>query len=101
MSVDIDETRRRVRLTVRPMPGLDRASGLYLVVLQEAGASERVENDAASTPPPELPAIEDLESELRMTRAELRGAIERLESANEELKSANEELISTNEELIW
>jgi two-component system CheB/CheR fusion protein len=100
VSVDIDETRRRVRLTVRPMPGLDRASGLYLVVLQEAGASERVENDAASTPPPELPAIEDLESELRMTRAELRGAIERLESANEELKSANEELISTNEELI-
>ena len=100
ISVEIDETRHRVRLTVRPMPGLDRDSRLYLVALQEAAAPERVEDGAAATPPPEQPAIEDLESELRMTRAELRSAIERLESANEALKSANEELISTNEELI-
>ena len=97
VNVEIDQTRHLVRLTVRPMPGMARDSGLYLVVLQEAGG---LGASAAITPPPELPAIEDLESELRMTRAELRIAIERLESANEELKSANEELISSNEELI-
>ena len=98
--VEIDGTRHRVRLTVRPMPGLDRESGLYLIVLQETGFPARVEDGAVATPAPELSAIEELESELRVTRSELRSAIERLESANEELQSANEELISTNEELI-
>jgi PAS domain S-box-containing protein len=100
ISVEIDGTQHRVRLTVRPVPGLDRNAGLYLVILQEASVPERVEDGAAATPTPEQPLIEDLESELRMTRAELRSAVERLESANEELESANEELISTNEELI-
>jgi two-component system CheB/CheR fusion protein len=100
VSVELDETRHRVRLTVRPMPGLDRDSGLYLVVLQETGVRERVEDGAVITPSPEQSAIEEIEGELRMTRAELRSAIERLEASNEELKSANEEIISTNEELI-
>ena len=43
--------------------------------------------------------MEQLENELRSTRAELKTTVEELESANEELKSSNEELISTNEEL--
>jgi two-component system CheB/CheR fusion protein len=98
--VDIDETRHRVRLTVRPLAGLERDAGLYLVVLQEIGVPEKAEDTSPTASPSRESVIEDLESELRNTRAELRNAIERLESANEELKSANEELISTNEELI-
>jgi len=100
VSVEIDETRHRVRLTVRPLPGLEREAGLYLVVLQEVGIPEKVESGGLASSSSELSAIEDIESELRMTRSELRNAIERLESTNEELKSANEEMIATNEELI-
>ncbi|WP_108660257.1 CheR family methyltransferase [Acuticoccus kandeliae] len=43
--------------------------------------------------------IDQLESELTVTREELQTAIEELESSNEELKASNEEVISINEEL--
>ncbi|HEY6006395.1 MAG TPA: chemotaxis protein CheB, partial [Anaeromyxobacter sp.] len=93
--VDLDEAVRRVRLTVRPVPGAD---GLFAVVVQER-APEHADGQeavaAALVPPP----LEQMESELRTTRADLKAAIESAEAANEELRSANEELISTNEEL--
>ncbi len=43
--------------------------------------------------------IEDLEFELKETRAELQSVVEELEASNEELQSSNEELMSSNEEL--
>ncbi len=43
--------------------------------------------------------IEELEHELRDTKANLQAVIEEIESANEELQSSNEEIISANEEL--
>jgi two-component system CheB/CheR fusion protein len=99
ISVEGEDSIRRVHLTVRPMPAVEPEASLFLVVLQEleplvesgtedSGASESVE-----------PAVEQLENELRTTRAELKTTVEELESANEEMKSSNEELISTNEEL--
>jgi len=98
--VDVEDIVRFVRLVVRPMPSGDPGSTLFLVVLQEqvpAGDSEAV--GAELVGPSDDPAMQQLETELRLTRAELRSTVEALEAANEELKSSNEELISTNEEL--
>jgi PAS domain S-box-containing protein len=93
--VEIEDDVRRVRLTVRPVPGGD---GLFAVVVQErvpeaASAPEGAEATALPV------ALEQMEVELRHTRADLRAAVESAEAANEELRSANEELVSTNEEL--
>lgn len=87
-----------LELTVRPAPGGSQAAGLHAVILREVGPAL----DAA----PALdamrshePLIEQLESELSTTRADLSAAVAELESTNQELKSSNEELMSTNEEL--
>jgi two-component system CheB/CheR fusion protein len=97
VSVEVDGRPHRLRLTIRPVPGLAPHAGLFAVVLQVAGSNEEleVEEEASS----EQPIVEQLENELRTTRADLQAAMEGIESSNEELKSANEELISTNEEL--
>lgn len=95
--VDVDGSRHRVRLTVRPLTG---QGGLFALVVQQMGAVEPVEEgEETAAAPSDGPALEQLESELKTTRADLKQAVEELESSNEELKSSNEELISTNEEL--
>ncbi|WP_437587625.1 chemotaxis protein CheB [Sorangium sp. So ce1000] len=101
--IEVEGSLRRLRLTVRPLPGI-KQDGLFAVVLEErTGGLEEAE--AAEPGEPLAPgaeresAVEQLESELRTTRASLRATIEELESANEELKSSNEELLSTNEEM--
>ncbi len=94
---------RHVCLTVRPLPGLPTDAGLFAVVLQETEAASDLEGavDVEGAPEPEREQliIEQLEDELRTTRADLQSSAEELETSNEELKSANEELISANEEL--
>jgi two-component system, chemotaxis family, CheB/CheR fusion protein len=99
ISVESEDSTRRVHLTVRPMPAVEPEAGLFLVTLQEMEPPE--ENGPEETGASEVaePAVEQLENELRTTRAELKTTVEELESANEEMKSSNEELISTNEEL--
>jgi two-component system CheB/CheR fusion protein len=87
-----------VRLTVRPVPGMVSSSGMFAVIIQDLQPAD-ASVDATREPDGELPMLEQLENELRSTRAELQSTVEELESANEELKSSNEELISTNEEL--
>ncbi|MBI2895074.1 MAG: PAS domain S-box protein [Deltaproteobacteria bacterium] len=94
VGVDLDGM-RRLRLTVRPLPGFG-PEGLYAIVLEEAPEAEGETEPTAEER--EAPTAE-LESELRTTRADLSGAIEELEATNEELRSANEELQSANEEL--
>ncbi|WP_437895333.1 chemotaxis protein CheB [Sorangium sp. So ce124] len=99
--IEVEGSMRRLRLTVRPLPGI-KQDGLFAVVLEEraGGLAEVAEPGEPLAPGAERDsAVEQLESELRTTRASLRATIEELESANEELKSSNEELLSTNEEM--
>ncbi len=88
---------RHICLTVRPLPGLPLDAGLFAVVLE--GSEAVLEAEGAPPLERERLIIEQLEDELRTTRADLQSSAEELETSNEELKSANEELISTNEEL--
>ena len=99
ISVESGDSSCRVHLTVRPMPAVQAEAGLFLVALQELEPREECGPEEAGTSDAAPPAVEQLEHELRATRAELRITVEELESANEEMKSSNEELISTNEEL--
>jgi len=97
LEAEFDGSTERVRLTARPLPGIDQGAGLYAIILQ--GMSEAVETDEGALSTDGKSIIEELENELRTTRANLQSAMQDLESSNEELKSTNEELISTNEEL--
>ncbi len=97
LMIEVAGTSERLRLTARPLPGIEHASGLYAIVLQNMGAD--LDTDLEAVASGDQPIIEELENELRTTRANLQSAMQDLESSNEELKSANEELISTNEEL--
>ena len=97
--VEIEGQTRRIRLIARPVPTIEAEAGLFLVVVEEQALAPRDPDQVDASSGPEEPVVQQLESELRTTRAELRATVEELESANEELKSSNEELISTNEEL--
>jgi two-component system CheB/CheR fusion protein len=99
LAVDLDGATERLRITARPLPGVHPESDLYAIVLQSMGPDAEVEDDEDVLLAPEQPIIEQLEDELRTTRANLQSAMQDLETTNEELKSANEELIATNEEL--
>ena len=103
--VEVDGALRRLRLTVRPLPGI-KEEQLFVIILDER-AGQRGDGEVGTGDLRELApdgaeresAVEQLESELRATRAELRTTVEELEVANEELTSSNEELLSTNEEM--
>ena len=98
------ETERRVQsinLVVRPMVEAGAEPNLFMIVFQELGpavdrpaATQDTSNAATSDH-----IVQQLESELRLTKEHLQATVEEVETSNEELKSSNEELLSTNEEL--
>ncbi len=98
--VELEDGPRRLRLIVRPLAGIGVDQGLYAVVLQERWLGAESEPEAGTSSRGEQqPVVEQLESELRITRADLSATVEELESTNEGLESSNEELQSANEEL--
>ena len=84
--------KRRVRITVQPMPALGENEANYMVVFSDFGAAEARDSAAVSPAPEGERMVELLEAELLRTREELERAVQDLEAANEELKSSNEEL---------
>src|SRR5262249_19227079 len=75
--------------------------GLFLVVFQELGPPRTREQARREGRAPKEGDVlmQQLESELRMTKEHLQASLEEVETSNEELRSSNEELLSTNEEL--
>jgi two-component system CheB/CheR fusion protein len=100
IDVATDGEVQRINLIVRPVTEAGSDPGLFQVVFQEAGPPRSLK-DAAAAPPDggESAIVQQLESELRMTKDHLQATVEELETSNEELKSSNEELLSANEEL--
>jgi two-component system CheB/CheR fusion protein len=96
--VEIDGATRRLRITVRPLHGIQR-DDLFAVVLQEQGVAVDAGEAAEPAPGERESQVEQLESELRTTRNQLRATIEELEAANQELKSSNEDMLSTNQDM--
>ncbi len=102
-------------IVVRPIGPAGSPSGepLYLVILEEDRAAERIASaegaapaQGAAGPDGDSPPVSALTRELRFTKDLLRNTLtelqlttENLRSSNEEMQSVNEELQSTNEEL--
>lgn len=109
VSVDTEQGRQRVMLTVQPMMRLGEDSGLFLVVFHDVGLPMDVSVNESETEDQLIARgsldraademIEQLERELTTTREDLEQTMQEMETANEELKSSNEELLSMNEEL--
>jgi len=83
----------RLRMVVRPMPGMVPESGVFAVILKEH------EPVAAPAGAPAEPEAERLRGELRLLRADLQTAVQDLEKSNGDLRAANEDLLTANEEL--
>jgi two-component system CheB/CheR fusion protein len=100
VEVATDGSVQRINLIVRPITEAGTDPGLFLVVFQETGPPRSLKDAAPGSPDGSGESlVQQLESELRMTKEHLQATVEEVETSNEELKSSNEELLSTNEEL--
>ncbi|TWT54884.1 Autoinducer 2 sensor kinase/phosphatase LuxQ [Rubripirellula amarantea] len=116
LSVETDEGKQPVMITVQPMMRIGEDSGLFLVVFHDVGLpiegiGNRKDANGASDDESETAnvltssatdmevMVEQLERELATARDDLENSMQEMEAANEELKSSNEELLSMNEEL--
>ncbi|KAA1261452.1 Autoinducer 2 sensor kinase/phosphatase LuxQ [Rubripirellula obstinata] len=114
LSVQTDEGKQRVMITIQPMMRLGEDSGLFIVVFHDVGLpiqsgngirqdirpDEAEESNVLTTSATNDDLmINQLELELSTTRNDLEKTMQEMDAANEELKSSNEELLSMNEEL--
>ena len=100
--VETNGATQRINLLVHPVTEVGADAGLFLVVFQELGppqSREEAPAPGAAAGIREDSVVQQLESELRMTKDHLQATVEEVETSNEELRSANEELLATNEEL--
>ena len=88
----------RLRITLRPMPGLEREARIYALIIQ-AQAGEDGSLPLPSLRDTDQPLLDQMNLALQQARGELQNTVEELAATNEEAQSANEELQSANEEL--
>ncbi len=100
-TLKVDESLKRIGITVQPMPQLGEDSSLFMVVFRDLGpiafSDEQTTSETSSVA--NHAVVEQLERELLAVRSDLDKTVQDLEASNEELKSSNEELLSMNEEL--
>jgi two-component system CheB/CheR fusion protein len=97
VAASLGDATQRLRLTVRPQPGITKEQMLYMIVLEERTGP--LEEPSEKAPKGQPATLQQFKNELRRTRAELADATERFEFTNADLTAANEELQSSNEEL--
>jgi two-component system CheB/CheR fusion protein len=94
---DSGQGEETLRISARPLQGMDLDSGIFVLVIQAEPAPESAEPSASGEGNPSL--LDQMDLELRAARMELQTTVEELEATNEELRASNEELQSSNEEL--
>src|SRR5262249_38290939 len=101
IAVETNGDVQAINLVVRPLGDLTDEPRLFLLVCPELGPSGTREQarKEGRVPKDGDVLMQQLESELRMTKEHLQASLEEVETSNEELRSSNEELLSTNEEL--
>ena len=98
LTVGSEDDRRRLTLTVEPLPGEDARERRCLVLFQ-AGPALTDTSESVRRPGGDLELIRALEQELQTTKERLQSTLEELETSNQELRASNEEFSSVNEEL--
>jgi two-component system CheB/CheR fusion protein len=91
---------RRVDVTITPYLPIGGAEPLLAIIFQEvskveAGATPSAAGEAGDN----AALVEQLEAELRSSRAEMLAATVEFETSNEQLRAIHEEAVSVNEEL--
>ncbi|MEZ5582574.1 MAG: CheR family methyltransferase [Candidatus Competibacteraceae bacterium] len=97
LSITTDQGLQRVMVTIQPMPKLGADESLHMVVFQDIGLPQRL--DQEETEAGTNLVVVQLEQQLHHTRLDLERTVQALEQANEDLKTTNEELLVMNEEL--
>jgi len=97
LSITTNQGIQRVMVTIQPMPGLGADESLHMVVFQDLGLPQRMEQD--DTEEGTDLVVVQLEQQLHHARLDLERTVQTLEQTNEELKTANEEFLVMNEEL--
>jgi two-component system, chemotaxis family, CheB/CheR fusion protein len=98
LAIGAGKERKRITLTVEPLPDGSRAEQLYVVVFHEEAVAEERSAEGLKRSRDE-DVTRALEHELQTTKERLQSTVEELETSDEELRASNEELASTNEEL--
>jgi two-component system CheB/CheR fusion protein len=99
VSIQSDGSQFSVNMTVNPILEYSSASGLMMVMFEDAPPEAQLQTAKLKSLPATTKEVESLQKQLDFTQQNLQTTIEELETSNEELKSINEELQSTNEEL--
>ena len=98
---DVDGKRRRVNVSVRPLSAPGGADAFALVVFEERPGTASTRSRGAVARQVEssrIASLEELEDELKETRARLTATSEEHEATIEELRASNEELQALTEE---
>lgn len=98
---DVDGKQRKVDVKVHPLPAGDSAGSFALVVFDEHPGSRSARSRTAAVRASEssrVASLEQLEQELKETKAHLAATLEDHEGMIEELRASNEELQSITEE---
>lgn len=96
---DVDGKHRRLKVSVHPLPGPDPAGTFLLVVFDEHSGTRAARPSAADGAESDRAAsLEQLEQELKETKAQLAATSEEHETTIGELRASNEELQSITEE---
>lgn len=99
---------REVRINVIPFKRTATNEDYFLVLFEEESVLPPLEEEVSSISPnlsksrqlsDEQKKIQQLQQELRSTKAYLQSIISELQSTNQNLRVANEEILSSNEEL--
>ena len=99
--VDVDGKRRRVDVSVYPRPATDRSAVFALVVFDDRTGTRSTRSAGTAGRAAEssrVASFEQLEDELKETKAHLAATSEEHEATIEELRASNEELQSITEE---
>jgi two-component system CheB/CheR fusion protein len=88
-----------VVMHVRPPAPLEDQDGYLLVTFEEREPYQSAAVEEGSNEAPAITHIQELETELTLSRQRLQALVEEYETSQEEMKASNEEMQSTNEEL--
>lgn len=95
------KSRKRVRLTIRPLAEAEDLGTFVLVIFEGTDplTSGQRDDQTFDIESQAKQRISDLEQEVEHARENLQATIEELETSNEELQATNEEILASNEEL--
>ena len=100
VDVKVNDHYQTINLIIKPVLTKETDLGAMMIIFETSENSKKVNVKKTSKQTGnQIPNINELEKELKITREHLQTAINELETSNEDLQTTNEEYQSSNEEL--